>query len=69
MGKRPLEILLDYYCKAPSFNIQVIKDYERRNYIQAETIYNKLNDEKVLRYICALLSLVFQRLMLRFYLH
>jgi hypothetical protein len=27
----------------------MIKDYERRNYMQAETIYNKLKDEKILR--------------------
>jgi hypothetical protein len=27
----------------------MIKDYERRNYIQAGTIYNKLKDEKILR--------------------
>ena len=42
-----MEILLDFYSKAPSFSILVIKDYERRNYIQAETIYNnrsKLED-------------------------
>ena len=50
MGKGPLEILLDVYSKAPSFSILVIKDYERRNYIQAETIYNKLKDEKIYIY-------------------
>jgi hypothetical protein len=52
MRQGPLEILLDFYSKTkvPSFSIQMIKDYERRNYIQAETIYNKLNNEKVLRY-------------------
>jgi hypothetical protein len=50
MRQGPLEILLDFYSKVPSFSIQMIKDYERRNYIQAETIYNKLKNEKVLRY-------------------
>jgi hypothetical protein len=50
MGWGSLEILLDFYSKAPSFSIQVIKDYERRNlYTSRLTIYNKLNDEKILR--------------------
>ena len=34
------------YSKALSFSIPVKKDYERRNYIQAETIYNKLKVKK-----------------------
>jgi hypothetical protein len=46
MGYGPLEILLDFYSKAPSLSILVIKDYERRNYIQAETIYNKMKVKK-----------------------
>jgi hypothetical protein len=36
-----LEILLDVYSKAPRFSILVMKNNERRNYIQAETIFQR----------------------------
>ena len=58
MRQGPLEILLDFYSKVPSFSIQMIKDYESRNYIQADTIYNKLNNEKVLRYKIVYITII-----------
>ena len=36
-----MEILLDVYSKAPRFSILVMKNNERRNYIQAETIFQR----------------------------
>jgi hypothetical protein len=32
MGYGPLEILLDFYIKAPSFSILMIKDYDMKLY-------------------------------------